>query len=127
MTTESPGKVLLKQFLQPRKLSQNALARAIDVPPRRINEIILGRRGITADTALRLGHYFGNEAEYWMQLQAVADLSLARIRIGDSLSQLGTASALNKPRLKAMATTREQQPDTRKPSPRHRAGRRIMR
>ena len=73
-----PGIVLLEQFLRPSGLSQNALARDIGVPPRRINEIILGKRGITADTALRLANHFGNSARYWMGLQADFDLEEAR-------------------------------------------------
>jgi len=73
-----PGIVLLEQFLKPSGLSQNALARDIGVPPRRINEIILGKRGITADTALRLANHFGNSARYWMSLQADFDLEEAR-------------------------------------------------
>jgi addiction module HigA family antidote len=73
-----PGKVLFEQYLKPNSLSQNALARGIGVPPRRINEIILGKRGITADTALRLAEHFGNSARYWMGLQADFDLEEAR-------------------------------------------------
>ena len=73
-----PGIVLLEQFLKPSGLSQNALARDIGVPPRRINEIILGKRGITADTALRLAKHFGNSARYWMGLQTDFDLEEAR-------------------------------------------------
>jgi len=73
-----PGIVLLEQFLKPSGLSQNALARDIGVPPRRINEIILGKRGITADTALRLAKHFGNSARYWMGLQTDFDLEQAR-------------------------------------------------
>ena len=73
-----PGKVLLKDFLEPKGISQNALARDIGVPPRRINEIILGKRGISADTAIRLAKRFGNSERYWMQLQADFDLEEAR-------------------------------------------------
>ena len=73
-----PGKVLLRQFLEPAGLSQNALARDLGVPPRRINEIILGKRGISADTAIRLAKRFGNSERYWMQLQADFDLEEAR-------------------------------------------------
>ncbi len=64
--------------MKPRGLSQNALARALNVPPRRINEIVLEKRGITADTALRLARYFGTSAEMWAGLQADYDLRLAR-------------------------------------------------
>ena len=73
-----PGEVLLEQFMKPAGLSQNALARDIDVPPRRINEIILGKRGISADTAIRLAKRFRNSERYWMQLQADYDLAEAR-------------------------------------------------
>ena len=72
-----PGRILYEQFLKPTGLSQNALAREIGVPPRRINEIILGKRGITADTALRLAKHFGNAPRYWMELQADFDLAEA--------------------------------------------------
>ena len=64
-----PGEVLLEEFLVPMDLSQNALARAIRVPPRRVNEIVLGKRRITADTALRLARYFGTSPQFWMGLQ----------------------------------------------------------
>jgi len=63
-------------------LSQNALAREIDVPPRRINEIVLGKRGITADTAIRLAKHFGNSEHFWMSLQADFDLEEARKTLG---------------------------------------------
>jgi len=79
-----PGIVLLEQFLKPSGLSQNALARDIGVPPRRINEIILGKRGITADTALRLAKHFGNSARYWMGLQTDFDLEEARRDYGST-------------------------------------------
>ena len=73
-----PGEILLEDFMKPRGLSQNALARALNVPPRRINEIILAKRRITADTALRLARYFGTSAEMWAGLQADYDLRQAR-------------------------------------------------
>ena len=73
-----PGEVLLEEFLKPMELSQNALAREISVPPRRINEIVLGKRGITADTAIRLAKHFGNSEHFWMSLQADFDLEEAR-------------------------------------------------
>ena len=79
-----PGQVLYEQFLKPSRLSQNALARDIGVPPRRINEIILGKRGITADTALRLAKRFGNSARYWMGLQTDFDLEEARRDYGST-------------------------------------------
>jgi len=73
-----PGEILREEFMKPRALSQNALARALNVPPRRINEIVLEKRGITADTALRLARYFGTSAEMWAGLQADYDLCRAR-------------------------------------------------
>lgn len=88
MPCQHPGQILLHQYLQPQKLSQNRLARAIRVPPRRINEIILGKRGITADTAVRLAHYFANSASYWMHLQAEYDIEQARARIHVQLSTI---------------------------------------
>lgn len=73
-----PGEILREEFMKPLGLSQNALARALGVPPRRINEIVQENRGITADTALRLARYFGTTAEMWTGLQADYDLRLAR-------------------------------------------------
>ncbi len=73
-----PGEILREEFMKPHGLSQNALARALNVPPRRINEIVLEKRGITADTALRLARYFGTSAEMWAGLQADYDLRLVR-------------------------------------------------
>jgi addiction module HigA family antidote len=72
-----PGRILHEQFMKPAGLSQNALAREMGVPPRRIIEIILGKRGISADTALRLAKRFGNAPRYWMELQADFDLAEA--------------------------------------------------
>lgn len=72
-----PGEVLLEEFLVPMKISQNALARRINVPPRRVNEIVLGKRAVTADTALRLGRYFGTSPQFWMGMQADHDLEAA--------------------------------------------------
>ena len=81
-----PGEVLDQEFLQQLGLSQNALARAIGVPPRRINEIVLGKRGVTADTALRLGRAFSTSAEFWMNLQASFDLEEAARVIAPALA-----------------------------------------
>ena len=69
-----PGEILLEEFLKPMELSQNGLAKAIGVPPRRINEIVLGKRAISADTAVRLARYFGTSEKFWMGLQADYDL-----------------------------------------------------
>lgn len=73
-----PGEVLLEEFLSPMGLSQNAIARDIGVPPRRINEIVLGKRGISADTAIRLAKRFKTSEQFWMSLQAEYDLEEAR-------------------------------------------------
>jgi addiction module HigA family antidote len=73
-----PGEVLLEEFLNPMGLSQNAIARDIGVPPRRINEIVLGKRGISADTAIRLAKRFKTSEQFWMSLQAEYDLEEAR-------------------------------------------------
>ncbi len=82
-----PGEILLEDFLQPLEISQYALAKAISVPARRINEIVQGKRGITADTALRLGRYFGVSAESWMNLQAHYDLEVAELTLGKRLDE----------------------------------------
>jgi addiction module HigA family antidote len=70
----TPGELLLLEFIEPMGLTQNGLARAISVPPRRINEIVLGKRSITADTDLRLARYFGVSEGFWLGLQADHDL-----------------------------------------------------
>jgi addiction module HigA family antidote len=73
-----PGEVLMEDFIEGNGITQNRLAVAIGVPPRRINEIVHGKRRITADTALRLGKYFGTSPEFWMNLQAHYDLRVER-------------------------------------------------
>jgi addiction module HigA family antidote len=78
-----PGEILLEEFLGPMAISQNRLARDIGVPPRRINEIVHGKRAVTADTALRLARYFGTSETFWMGLQADYELEDARERLGD--------------------------------------------
>jgi antitoxin HigA-1 len=82
-----PGEILLLEFLEPMELSQYALAKATGVPPRRINEIVLGKRGISADTALRLGRYFGMEPQFWLNLQSRYDLDVARDELGNRLER----------------------------------------
>lgn len=74
----TPGEILLEEFLKPMSVSQYALAQAISVPRRRINEIVLGKRSITADTALRLAAFFGTDAQSWMNLQTHYDIERAR-------------------------------------------------
>lgn len=78
-----PGEVLQEEFLAPLSISQNALARAMGVPPRRINEIVLGKRGITADTAVRLAAALGTSERFWLALQADYDLEEAHRILGD--------------------------------------------
>ena len=73
-----PGEILMEEFLVPMRVSQSRLARDISVPPRRINEICLGKRAITPDTALRLGRFFGTSAELWMNLQKRYELECAK-------------------------------------------------
>lgn len=80
-----PGEVLRDEFLEPLGVTQYRLAKSIDVPPRRINEIVLGKRGITADTALRLARFFGTSARFWLNLQAHYDLEIEKERLGDIL------------------------------------------
>ena len=88
-----PGEVLLEEFLLPMEISQNALARATGVPPRRINEIVLGKRGITADTALRLARAFGTSEGFWLGLQADYGLEESRKQIGTDLDQIERLAA----------------------------------
>lgn len=76
-----PGAILLEEFLEPFEISQYRLAKSISVPPRRINEIVLGKRGITADTALRLGRFFGVSPQFWMNLQVRYDLDVEQDRL----------------------------------------------
>lgn len=88
-----PGEVLLEEFMNPMGISQNALARATGVPPRRINEIVLGKRAVTADTALRLAVFFGTSEGFWLGLQADYDLEEARRLIGKELLRVEQARA----------------------------------
>jgi addiction module HigA family antidote len=80
-----PGEVLLEEFLKPLGLSQNRLALNIGVPPRRVNEIVLGKRRVTADTALRLARYFDTTPQFWLGLQADYDLDVAADELGERL------------------------------------------
>ena len=88
-----PGEILLEEFLTPMDISQNALARGIAVPPRRINEIVLGKRAITADTALRLARYFGTSEQFWMGLQSDFDLEEARKQLGRKIDAIERVAA----------------------------------
>ena len=80
-----PGEILLEEFLRPMDVSQYRLAKDISVPPRRINEIVHGLRGITADTALRLARYFGTSERFWLNLQTRYDLEVEKDRLGSRL------------------------------------------
>jgi len=82
-----PGEILLEEFLNPLGLSQYRLAKDIAVPPRRINEIVHGKRAISADTALRLARYFGTSERFWINLQTRYDLDVEKERLGDRLEK----------------------------------------
>jgi addiction module HigA family antidote len=82
-----PGEVLLEEFLKPMDISQYQLAKDISVPPRRINEIVLGKRTVTADTALRLSRYLGTSERFWLNLQARYDLEVEKDRLGRRLAR----------------------------------------
>lgn len=83
-----PGEVLLEEFLGPLDVTQHRLALSIGVPPRRINEIVHGKRRITADTALRLARYFGTTDRFWLNLQTRFDLEVEKDRLGDELEAI---------------------------------------
>jgi antitoxin HigA-1 len=82
-----PGEILLEDFLKPMNLSQYFVAQSLGVHPRRINEIVHGKRSITADTALRLAHFFNMEAQFWMNLQSRYDLEVTRHKLSERLNQ----------------------------------------
>ncbi len=82
-----PGEVLHEEFIKPMGLSQNRVALGIGVPPRRINEIILEKRRVTADTAIRLARFFGTSAEFWLGLQSQYDLDVATDALGERLNR----------------------------------------
>jgi antitoxin HigA-1 len=83
-----PGEVLMEDFIEGFSITQNKLAVSIGVPPRRINEIVHGKRSITADTALRLGKYFGTSAQFWLNLQTHYDLDLAEDRAAEQIAAI---------------------------------------
>jgi len=82
-----PGEILLEEFLKPMGISQNQLARDIHVSPRRVNEIVLGKRALTADTALRLAHYFKMSPKFWLGLQMDYELDVESDRLGNRLEK----------------------------------------
>jgi len=88
-----PGEVLFEEFLKPMEISQNRLARTMGVPPRRINEIVHGKRAITADTAIRLALAFGTSEQFWMGLQADYDLEQARSVAGKEFDKIENVAA----------------------------------
>lgn len=89
-----PGEILLEDFMKPLAITQYALAKAISVPPRRINEIVHGKRAISADAALRLGRYFGVDPQSWMNLQSHYELEIAAQNLGEKLeSEVNPRSA----------------------------------
>ncbi|NGP06296.1 HigA family addiction module antidote protein [Rhodococcus sp. 14C212] len=88
-----PGEILNEDFLVPLGVTQNRLATLIGVPPRRINEIVHGKRSITADTALRLAKAFGNSAQFWLNLQDRYELDIATDKLGDTLANITPLSA----------------------------------
>lgn len=83
-----PGEVLMEDFIKGFGITQNKLAVSIGVPPRRINEIVHGKRGITADTALRMGRYFGVEPQFWLNLQTQYELELAEDRVAEQVAAI---------------------------------------
>ena len=87
MAPVHPGEILLEDFMKPLGISQYRLAKAMHVYPRKINEIVQGKRGISADTALRLARFFGTSAEVWMNLQALYDLELAKDLLEESVAR----------------------------------------
>ena len=88
-----PGEVLMEEYLEPMGITQHRLAMAIGVPPRRINEIVHGKRRITADTALRMARYFGTSERFWMNLQGRYDLEVERDRLVDTLDEIAPLQA----------------------------------
>jgi addiction module HigA family antidote len=82
-----PGEILLEEFLKPMDISQYRLSKDTSVDPRRINEIVHGSRAISADTALRLGRYFGTSPQFWLNLQAHYDLEVQAMELGDRLEE----------------------------------------
>jgi addiction module HigA family antidote len=88
-----PGEILREEYMMPLGLSANALARALDVTPARVNDIANEKRGITADTALRLARYFGTDAQSWINLQTNYDLECARQELGDALKRIHPRAA----------------------------------
>ena len=83
-----PGKILLEEFMNPLGINQSRLAKDLGVPAMRINKIVHEKRGLSADTALRLSRYFGTSAEFWMNIQSHYDVEMAKITLGDTLAEV---------------------------------------
>ena len=127
MPTRHPGKVLLQQYLQPQKISQNGLARAIKVPPRRINEIIHEKRGITADTAVRLAIYFGGSATYWLHLQAEYEIEKVKDNIKIQLNTIQSPPSTDTQPVNSKEKLKINKPKSNKTSSKNSIKKRIMR
>ena len=127
MPTQHPGKVLLQQYLQPQKISQNGLARAIKVPPRRINEIIHEKRGITADTAVRLAIYFGGSATYWLHLQAEYEIEKVKDNIKIQLNTIQSPPSTDTQPVNSKEKLKINKPKSNKTSSKNSIKKRIMR
>lgn len=87
LTPITPGEILFEEFLEPMDISQAQLARDLNVPPNRVNQIVNGKREITADTALRLGQYFGMEPEFWLNLQLRYNMKVAQDKVGQQIKR----------------------------------------
>lgn len=111
-----PGEILREEFLKPMGLSVYALAQATSLPRTRLNDIVRGRRGISADTALRLARYFGTDAQSWLNLQARYDLEVAEAALGDRLRREVTPRAA----YYRLSRVRESRPATHEPQDRYR-------
>ncbi|MBW8004028.1 MAG: HigA family addiction module antidote protein [Planctomycetes bacterium] len=92
-----PGEILMEEFLKPMGLSQNRMANDLGVPPRRINEIVQGKRRVTADTALRLAHYFDMSPQFWLGLQMDYDLDVEEDRLSTRLEEVKVYSEVHEP------------------------------
>jgi len=114
MPCQHPGKVLLQQYLEPQKISQNGLARAIKVPPRRINEIIHEKRSITADTAVRLAIYFGGSATYWLHLQSEFEIEKVKYNITIQLSTIQAPLTPNPATAQTTTSNKKQKSNARR-------------
>jgi addiction module HigA family antidote len=127
MPCQHPGTILLQQYLEPQKLSQNRLARAIKVPPRRINEIIHQKRSMTADTAVRLAIYFGNSASYWMHLQAAFDIEKVQQNIAIQLSTIPSPAPIEPGQTDNNTTIKQKSANAVNTKPASSVKKRIMR